>query len=209
MTTIDDFRVSEPATACAVTDCDHEPRSTFVELCEKHYGRVRRNGTTDSLIRSNTTGACIVCSEPVRNGRVYCGNTCATRSSRGWQPTELTCPVCNTTAVMRRSDAVFCSRRCTMRAYNMLHNYSVTVEQYRVMRTSQGGACAICRSTFSATPHIDHCHTTGVVRGLLCSRCNFAIGALQDDPHLADQAARYLRLHAAAPLTANDTCGTE
>jgi hypothetical protein len=40
--------------------------------------------------------------------------------------------------------------------------------------------------------HIDHCHKTGKVRGVLCSECNSAIGKLKDDPDLLRKAIVYL-----------------
>lgn len=43
----------------------------------------------------------------------------------------------------------------------------------------QRNACAICISPFTKTPHMDHCHDTGTVRGLLCGRCNTAEGYIK------------------------------
>ncbi len=42
------------------------------------------------------------------------------------------------------------------------------------------------------TPHIDHDHSTGKVRGLLCSCCNTGIGMFKDNPDVLDRAAFYL-----------------
>ena len=41
--------------------------------------------------------------------------------------------------------------------------------------------------------NVDHCHKTGLIRGLLCARCNKAIGWFGDDPALLEAAALYLR----------------
>jgi hypothetical protein len=73
--------------------------------------------------------------------------------------------------------------------------YGLTVEQVNVMREEQAGACAICRNTFTKTPHIDHCHETGRVRGLLCYRCNVGIGYLRSSPALLARAMEYLGAH--------------
>lgn len=74
--------------------------------------------------------------------------------------------------------------------------YGITVLDYEQMLQTQNERCAICQD--KPTDHVlgvDHDHRTGRVRGLLCRRCNVAIGYLRDDPELADAAANYLRLH--------------
>jgi hypothetical protein len=75
-----------------------------------------------------------------------------------------------------------------------LSKYSLSVEQYDFMFASQGRACAICGASASAGQgfHIDHCHTTGAVRGILCQNCNIGIGNLQDDPEILRRALTYL-----------------
>lgn len=63
----------------------------------------------------------------------------------------------------------------------------------------QGEVCAICRHKvyLDASPKavVDHCHKTGNVRGILCSRCNSTLGYLNDDPVRARRAAEYLEAH--------------
>ena len=58
------------------------------------------------------------------------------------------------------------------------------------MLERQGGVCAICQS--APAIHIDHDHRTGAVRGMLCFRCNAALGQLGDSPDVLVRAARYL-----------------
>lgn len=77
--------------------------------------------------------------------------------------------------------------------------FGITLDQYNQMLEAQGGVCAICRGT-ETMPHqarlsVDHCHTTGAVRGLLCSHCNRGIGCYADDPARLEKAACYLREH--------------
>jgi hypothetical protein len=73
--------------------------------------------------------------------------------------------------------------------------YGISVADYDEMLAAQGGCCAICygpptrgRERFD----IDHDHSTGVVRGLLCSNCNRAVGLLNDNALSAVRLARYI-----------------
>ena len=72
--------------------------------------------------------------------------------------------------------------------------YGLTPSDVQAMLEKQGGACAICVLPLTKH-HIDHCHTTGKVRGLLCHRCNTRLGGL-DDKQWRDAALRYLGLQA-------------
>lgn len=59
--------------------------------------------------------------------------------------------------------------------------YGVSVEEYERMKSDQNSKCAICQTEEADLPRklgIDHCHKTGKVRGLLCFKCNSAIGKL-------------------------------
>jgi len=75
--------------------------------------------------------------------------------------------------------------------------YNITLQDYDDMYESQEGKCKICGSTDAKTPKngrfcVDHDHSTGEVRGLLCSSCNRGIGLLQDDPDVVLNAYKYL-----------------
>lgn len=70
--------------------------------------------------------------------------------------------------------------------------YGLSPEDFQLMLAAQKNACGICKETFSKPPHIDHCHKTGEVRGLLCGRCNVALGGFRDSPEILDRAKKYL-----------------
>jgi hypothetical protein len=71
--------------------------------------------------------------------------------------------------------------------------YGLTEEQYLGLVANQGGLCAICSNApKNRKLDIDHCHTTNRIRGLLCNKCNQAIGLLNDSPKLAVKVALYL-----------------
>jgi hypothetical protein len=80
------------------------------------------------------------------------------------------------------------------RAYHRKHLYGLTAEAYAALLDSQGGKCAICAlpPREGKTLHVDHDHTSGAVRGLLCARCNVKIG-VYESPGFLDAAAAYLR----------------
>jgi hypothetical protein len=70
------------------------------------------------------------------------------------------------------------------------------VDQYGTLLAAQGGICAICGGPptgMGKSYHVDHDHETGIVRGLLCSNCNTALGLLGDDPSRLAAAIRYLQ----------------
>ncbi len=52
--------------------------------------------------------------------------------------------------------------------------------------------CELCEKPFTATPHLDHDHFTGLFRGWLCRYCNTGIGMLQDCPRLLERAKQYV-----------------
>ena len=75
--------------------------------------------------------------------------------------------------------------------------YGMTPEAFDLLLEAQGGKCAICggndlKDERGFRPHVDHCHKTGRVRGILCGRCNKGIGALRDDVDIVRRALAYL-----------------
>lgn len=72
--------------------------------------------------------------------------------------------------------------------------YGITAAAFWELHAIQGGACGSCLTPMdAATLNIDHCHVTGVVRGLLCTSCNQGLGFLGDDLAGVERAADYLR----------------
>lgn len=81
-------------------------------------------------------------------------------------------------------------------AENRLKRYfNITMNDYSKMLELQNGSCAICKIDASALKKrlaVDHCHVTGAIRGLLCTRCNTGIGNFKDNINILNNAVKYL-----------------
>lgn len=100
--------------------------------------------------------------------------------------------------VSLRAQCKPCREHIKWKAF-IVRAYGITPEQYYQMLDEQEGKCAICKSDSpnssrigSGKLFIDHCHDTGNVRGLLCSKCNHAIGLLNDDVDFLQSAIEYI-----------------
>ena len=73
--------------------------------------------------------------------------------------------------------------------------YGITLEQYNKLYIEQNGCCLICgkhQNELKKKLHVDHNHTTGEVRGLLCQKCNFLISQADEDINILLKAIKYL-----------------
>lgn len=78
----------------------------------------------------------------------------------------------------------------------LIERYRITLNDYNIMLVNQNYCCKIClkhRSQFKKALHVDHCHTTGKIRGLLCFKCNSVLGYFKDDINLFQNAINYLK----------------
>lgn len=94
--------------------------------------------------------------------------------------------------------------------YSLKRRHGITVHDYLAMAEAQGNCCAICGETPTPTGtreqgrclHVDHDHSTGKVRALLCFRCNAGIGHFRENPEYLLSAIAYLAEHAGARVVA-------
>lgn len=81
--------------------------------------------------------------------------------------------------------------------YLLKRKFGISLEEYEILLERQGGTCALCTATTAALDGrklaVDHCHTTGKVRGLLCGQHNTAIGSFKDDLVALQKAIDYLK----------------
>lgn len=97
----------------------------------------------------------------------------------------------------------YCSDGCKDRSRTdqyYINQYGVSLLEVERMLVAQENLCAICRREgfkmhdgVFMNLNLDHCHSTGVVRGLLCHNCNRALGLLKDDVDVMQRAIDYLK----------------
>lgn len=104
--------------------------------------------------------------------------TCSTQANKAW---------------IKRSQAGKASKRKNARL-SKLRKYGLTQADFDKMLLDQQSACRICGDTLEvgSNIHIDHCHSTNIVRGLLCSSCNLGLGSFKDNPLRLQRGAQYL-----------------
>lgn len=73
------------------------------------------------------------------------------------------------------------------------YSYGITLERFFELQKKQKNKCAICQEQFDKTPHVDHCHATRTIRGLLCGHCNRGLGMFKDSRKLLRNADAYLK----------------
>jgi hypothetical protein len=165
--------------------------------CNTHYLRVRKHGRPDYVspkclpkgATKNPTGhshsyvqaKCGTCGKPMkaqirrldRGGGKFCSPKCNPRTCKKYSAAE----------VNRRS--------------NLRTKYGLTMEGFERILAAQDGACVLCgnvpsgRGSYSRL-HVDHNHTTGQRRALLCARCNAALGLFKENVDVLRKAQKYL-----------------
>lgn len=115
------------------------------------------------------------------------------------------CPGCGENFIRTTAGQRFCSSRCWLRIHRKQkpreRKFTIPIEEYRRLLALQDNRCAICRALSGSNGRkdrlaVDHCHDRNVGRGLLCHRCNTALGLLRDDVEIVESAIRYLKEHA-------------
>lgn len=78
-----------------------------------------------------------------------------------------------------------------IRDSKLKRQYGISSTDYQQMYNSQNGCCAICKEAHDLLD-VDHCHTSGKVRGLLCRNCNHGLGKFKDSVEFLQAAIQYL-----------------
>ena len=84
-------------------------------------------------------------------------------------------------------------RRKTSYKYVLRTSYGMTVEDYNSMCEQQNNKCLLCEEEKKLV--VDHCHSSGKVRGLLCGTCNTGLGSMKDSVSILGRAIEYIKTH--------------
>lgn len=101
----------------------------------------------------------------------------------------------------RRKNVEYSTKSYRKHRHYLMSKYGITLQQYDAMLEAQQFKCLICQSDSPAqknTWHIDHCHATGKVRGILCHLCNLMLGHARDNVDTLAAGIGYLLYHQAA-----------
>lgn len=188
-----------PPRTCSVPDCTKKPHAKG--LCSMHLARLTRHGSVDIRLRQPpqvnvSEKRCPRCSQtkpigefgkrPNGKPKGYC-NGCMSGYDQSY-------------AASSEGREARRSARATWNTdnheYFLQYRYGIGRVDYDRMVAEQDGKCAICRTDAPGSRNkvwpVDHCHETNKVRGLLCHRCNMALGYFKDDPVRIAAALAYL-----------------
>jgi hypothetical protein len=141
----------------------------------------------------------------VKDGNGRC-RSCSRRVAPGGKAWRATASPAEIERIRARSNTYYMKDRANRlagaKARALAVNYGMTPADYTAVLAAQGGRCACCGSRAPGGHgrfHVDHDHQTGVVRGLLCSKCNLGIGSLGDTIEGLRSAVAYLERAARNP----------
>lgn len=106
------------------------------------------------------------------------------------------CISCRVNYKQVNKERIAIHRRKNARQYQLKHHFGMSKIEYNNLAKRQKYKCGICRQhvkTLTRDLCVDHCHKTGLVRGLLCHKCNAAIGLLKDDIKLLNRAIDWIK----------------
>lgn len=167
---------------CKITDC--QGNADVAGMCDMHYKRWYRYG------------------DPEHQPRRYGIDPDATHKVCSKCARELPVSAFNKRTKRPGHYVSHCKECRAPSREKMLHkavsHYGITGVEYLEMLDRQGGTCAICKIATTSGPSgvrlsVDHDHSTGAVRGLLCFSCNAALGMFRDDVTRLQAAIEYLR----------------
>lgn len=149
---------------------------------ENFIQRITENGRLCSTCKNRLPIDNFTKSKNISDG--YSGDckSCKNAKSKNWRSKN----------PLKRSEY---QKKHSRRSY-LRNAYGLSIDEYNLLLEIQCNRCAICQNNFSEVskyPHVDHCHKTGKVRGILCHGCNNGIGHFKDNIKSLFSAIKYLK----------------
>ena len=179
---------------CTTDGCDAPVSIQARGLCARCYGRAYRAGELEPLPGSDRAHRLTDVDKEARTAVCsVCGPTTIRMRSSSERGSECMTGRREQGARRRRRRSLEPSsggsRSTTLADDRRRWTYSLTQDQLDALVAESDGRCLICDVDTQGDYCVDHCHETGLVRGILCRRCNFGLGWFDDDP------ARILAAH--------------
>lgn len=186
-----------------VAEC-HPNRPYFAKgLCSACYGRKYRktwkpktHATCHPDRALKCRGLCSACYQRFKaspdwkqKGRPARVNTCGHPDKP-----HVSHGMCGACATRARRDRNRQADKTKRRDYQLRKTYGISLDEFNAMYKAQGNRCALCRKEIPVERHrhVDHCHDTGRIRGILCFDCNKGLGMLGDTQKAIARALNYV-----------------
>lgn len=187
---------------CAVEECPNVCNGGW-GWCMLHYTRYRKTGDPRKTPRDirideeNRTGTrvCVRCKRDRPMDQYQ-------RDKRSLNRRIRECDECRHARFAKiyadavHADAAARSRKT--RSQYLMRRYGITADHYDEMNREQHGLCAVCETSEKALV-VDHCHTSGAIRALLCNDCNLALGHINDSVEILNRLIKYVETHDRRP----------
>lgn len=155
---------------------------------------------------------CISCGKPKESGVpkgarlcLSCANICFECGERPRRQQHRTCSVCS--SIRDRARKALPESKYRARISKIKSLYKVTESEAK--RLEKITSCEVCNKDITyARKHVDHCHNTGIVRGVLCFNCNVALGNVREDISILQKLIQYLEVHGGGRESDGSTSGT-
>lgn len=187
---------------------DTTPKKKWIRLCPKCHKEIHYKSQTQSRLADSNGSVCKTCSRThviITNGSIRCKGCKVDKSVSEFHKRSAVkcgydsfCKVCRN-EIVRESDR---NNPEKVKSEHLRHKYGIDLDKYKQMLLSQNNVCAICHKPETRKLYnnpnkcfslmVDHSHSTHQIRGLLCHKCNSAIGMLNDDMKILQSAIDYL-----------------
>ena len=182
--------MANPCKKCGSTD---RYKGGNCKPCAKVWHAARYNSCAEKEVISKPCKKCFVTNKDKHGACIPCKRAAAkiySQTDAGKLVVRL--------GKERRKEAYKPRQKKWARERALKKHYSMTQQDYDLMFAKQNGCCAICgihQSKVKKTLSVDHCHNTGIIRGLLCNNCNLGLGKFKDSIITLEVAITYLSSH--------------